>query len=64
MPKSLDPFWEYAELVDPHNQQKLKCNLCGKEMTGGISRLKYHLAQLIGHEVDIVKTPLLKLFIE
>ena len=46
MPKNLDPFWEYAEPVDPQNRQKLRCNMCGKEMTGGISRLKYHLAQL------------------
>ena len=55
MPKNLDPFWEYAEPVDPHNRQRLRCNMCGKEMTGGISRLKYHLAQLAEHEVDICK---------
>ena len=29
--------------------------MCEKEMARGISRLKYHLAQLAGHEVDICK---------
>ena len=52
MPKNLDPFWEYAEPIDPQNRRKLRCNMCGKEMAGGISRLKYHLTQLAGHEVD------------
>ena len=55
MPKNLDPFWEYAEPVDPQNRQKLRCNMCGKEMTWGISRIKYHLAQLTMHELDICK---------
>lgn len=59
MPKNLDPFWEYAEPVDPQNRQKLRCNMCGKEMMGGISRLKYHLAQPAGRWI-FVKTPLLK----
>ena len=61
MPKNLDPFWEYAEPVDPQNQQKLRCNMCGKEMTGGISRLKYHLAQLTMHEVNVCKNSTLEI---
>ena len=55
MSKVLDPFMEYAKSVDPHNRQKLRCNMCGKEMMGGTSRLKYHLAQLARHELDICK---------
>lgn len=55
MPKALDPMWEYGEPIEPHNWQKLSCNLCGKEMTRGISKLKYHLARIPGHEVDICK---------
>ena len=35
MSKTLDPFWEYAKPVDPHNRQKLRYNMGGKEMTGG-----------------------------
>jgi hypothetical protein len=53
MPKSLDPFWEYGEPVNPRNRQILSCNLCGEKMTGGVYRLKYHLAKISGHEVGI-----------
>jgi hypothetical protein len=53
MPKSLDPFWEYGEPIDPMNQQYLSCNLCGKRMTSGVYRLNYHLAKILGHEVEI-----------
>ena len=52
MPKPLDPMWEYGQPLHA-GRQKLSCNLCGKEMTGGITRLKYHLAQIPGHEVGI-----------
>ena len=51
MPKALDPFWEWGSPIDPVNRQILTCNLCGKRITGGISRLKYHLAQIAGHDV-------------
>ena len=51
MSKALDPFWEWGTPVDQLNRQILTCNLCGKRMTSGISRLKYHLAQIAGHDV-------------
>ena len=51
MSKALDPFWEWGTPVDQLNRQNLTCNLCGKRMAGGISRLKYHLAQIAGHDV-------------
>lgn len=53
MPKDLDPFWLYGELEDGTNRQCLNCKLCGKHMTGGISRLKNHLAKLPGHDVGL-----------
>ena len=53
MPKALDSMWVYGEPLEGFNRQKLTCKLCGKEMTGGVSRLKYHLAQIVGHEVGI-----------
>jgi hypothetical protein len=49
----LDPIREYGDPADGYNQQKLNCKMCGKEMMGGISRLIYHLAQILGHEVGI-----------
>jgi hypothetical protein len=59
MAKSMDPMWEYVEPYEGHNRTKLSCKLCGKEMSGGINCLKYHLAKIPGHEVEIcpVVTP-------
>ena len=53
MPKPLDPMWEYGQPIDPNDRQRLTCKLCGKDIYAGISRLKYHLAKLVGHEVDV-----------
>jgi hypothetical protein len=53
IPRDLDPFWKYGELEDGTNWQRLNCKLCGNHMTGGISRLKYHLAKLLEHDVLI-----------
>jgi hypothetical protein len=36
-----------------HNRMRLNFKLCGMEMFGGISRLKYHLAKILGNEVGI-----------
>jgi hypothetical protein len=52
MPKALDPMWVYGEPVELPNRQILTCNLCGKKIYGGISRLKYHLAKTPGFDVD------------
>jgi hypothetical protein len=52
MPKALDPMWVYGELVELPNRQILTCNLCGKNISGGISRLKYHLAKIPGFDVE------------
>jgi len=53
MPKALDPFWEYGEPDGGTNRAYLSCKLCGTRMTGGVTRLKYHLARLTGHDVGI-----------
>jgi hypothetical protein len=39
-----DVGWQYGTLVDPNNKDKVRCKLCGKEMRGGIYRLKQHVA--------------------
>jgi hypothetical protein len=52
MPKPLDPMWVYGEPIELPNRQILTCNLCGKRISGGISRLKYHLARIPGFDVD------------
>jgi len=53
IPNPLDPLSEYGDPSDPHNQQKVRCKLCAKEIFDGINHLKYHLAQILGYEVDI-----------
>jgi hypothetical protein len=52
MSKALDPMWVYGEPVQLPNRQVLTCNLCGKKILAGISRLKYHLAKIPGFDVD------------
>ena len=46
-------MWKYGQPIDPNNRQRLNCKLCGKDICGGISRWKYHLAKVVGHEVDV-----------
>jgi ribosome-binding protein aMBF1 (putative translation factor) len=53
MSKPLDPFWVYGIPEDGTNRQKMNCKLCGVNMSGGICRLKYHLAKISGHDIDI-----------
>eukprot|EP00253_Pinus_taeda_P009492 PITA_09492 len=53
MPKVLDPFWEYGEPDGGTNRAYLTCKLCETKMTGGVTRLKYHLARITGHDVGI-----------
>jgi hypothetical protein len=53
MPNPLDTMWEYGLPYDGHNRMRWNCKLCGMEMFGGISRLKYHLAKIPGNEVEI-----------
>lgn len=54
MPTTLDLIWEYSEPIDPHNCQRVRYKLCGKEISGGFSDLKiYHHAKILGHEVDV-----------
>ena len=31
----------------------MTCKLCGHHMSGGVNRLKYHLAKLCGHDVGL-----------
>ncbi|KAJ9544513.1 hypothetical protein OSB04_024220 [Centaurea solstitialis] len=47
--KSTDVGWEYGVLVDPNKIERVRCLLCGKEMGGGINRLKYHNANITGN---------------
>ncbi|XP_045085622.2 uncharacterized protein [Aegilops tauschii subsp. strangulata] len=43
-----DMAWEFAVLIDPDDLQRVKCILCGKEMSGGVTRMKQHIAGIKG----------------
>ncbi|XP_028085221.1 uncharacterized protein LOC114286269 [Camellia sinensis] len=49
-----DPAWKYATMVNPENLSKFKCNFCGKEMNGGVFRVKQHL---VGGYRNVIKCP-------
>ena len=53
MTKQLDQMWEYGEPCKGDNRTNLRCKLCGMEIFGGITCLKYHLAKIPGHDVHI-----------
>jgi hypothetical protein len=57
MPRKLDAMWEYGDSEGGFNRQTLYCKLCRMRMTRGITWLKYHLAKILGHEVDICPNP-------
>ena len=43
-----DMGWEFATLINPLDLQRVKCKLCGKEMGGGVNRMKQHIGQVKG----------------
>ncbi|KAF7153803.1 hypothetical protein RHSIM_Rhsim01G0126200 [Rhododendron simsii] len=43
-----DVGWEYGVIVDVKNKDRLRCILCGNQYTGGVSRMKKHIAQVRG----------------
>jgi hypothetical protein len=51
MPRALDPMWEYDDPEERTNRQSLFCKLCGTRIKGGVYRLKYHLAKILGFDV-------------
>ena len=60
MPRILDSMWEFGEPdVIPEtggvNRMYLTCKLCGKHMLGGINRLKFHLGQIPGQNIELCK---------
>lgn len=52
----VDPGWEHGVAQDDR-KKKVRCNYCGKVVSGGIYRLKQHLAQLSGEVTYCDKAP-------
>lgn len=42
-----DPFWDYAVRKD----SSFKCTFCNRDFHGGATRLKAHLAGVVGHDI-------------
>ncbi|CAM8993091.1 unnamed protein product [Rhodiola kirilowii] len=52
----VDPGWEYGVAQD-EKKKKVKCNFCGKIVSGGIYRLKQHLARVSGEVTYCERAP-------
>lgn len=57
--KTIGPNLEYGEPCEDDNGTRLRCKLYKMEMLGEITCLKYHLAKIPAHDVDIfpIATP-------
>ncbi|KAG5531757.1 hypothetical protein RHGRI_026395 [Rhododendron griersonianum] len=50
-----DVGWDYGVIVDLSNKDRLRCLLCGLQYTGGVSRIKRHIAQIRGDVASCTK---------
>nr|XP_028956498.1 uncharacterized protein LOC103441098 [Malus domestica] len=53
---SEDVGWEYGILANPTNSDKVKCKLCDKIISGGVHRLKQHVANIRGNVAACTKS--------
>lgn len=54
--KSDNIGWDYGDLVDPGVSQKVKCKLCKRVISGGVFRLKQHIARIKGNVISCDKS--------
>ncbi|GMH29710.1 hypothetical protein Nepgr_031553 [Nepenthes gracilis] len=52
----VDPGWEHG-IAQDERKKKVKCNYCGKVVSGGIYRLKQHLARISGEVTYCDRAP-------
>jgi hypothetical protein len=53
--KSDDPTWEHCFVPDMSKKHAIQCKYCDKVIHGGITRVKYHLANIGGFNVTKCK---------
>jgi len=51
--RPLDSAWKYCVRVKPDDDHRVICNFCSTHMSGGINRLKYHLARIACKDVVV-----------
>lgn len=52
----VDPGWEHG-IAQDERKKKVRCNYCAKIVSGGIYRLKQHLARVSGEVTYCDKAP-------
>ncbi|KAK8921054.1 hypothetical protein KSP39_PZI020245 [Platanthera zijinensis] len=52
-----DPFWSHGEKVDAKDTNRVRCRYCSQVLSGGVSRLKAHLAGIRGNVKPCPKVP-------
>ncbi|KAI3933530.1 hypothetical protein MKW92_033690 [Papaver armeniacum] len=50
MVRGRDACWEHCVLIDAA-KQKVRCNYCQREYSGGVYRMKFHLAQIKNKDI-------------
>ncbi|KAF6152610.1 hypothetical protein GIB67_013057 [Kingdonia uniflora] len=50
MVRGRDACWEHCVLVDA-TRQKVRCNYCQRDFSGGVYRMKFHLAQIKNKDI-------------
>ncbi|KAK4844916.1 hypothetical protein QYF36_026019 [Acer negundo] len=50
MVRGRDACWKHCVLVDA-TRQKVRCNYCHREFSGGVYRMKFHLAQIKNKDI-------------
>ncbi|KAG8374777.1 hypothetical protein BUALT_Bualt10G0031000 [Buddleja alternifolia] len=50
MVRGRDACWEHCVLIDA-GRQKVRCNYCHREFSGGVYRMKFHLAQIRNKDI-------------
>ncbi|KAL0312793.1 UNVERIFIED_CONTAM: hypothetical protein Sradi_5678600, partial [Sesamum radiatum] len=50
MVRGRDACWEHCVLIDA-TRQKVRCNYCQREFSGGVYRMKFHLAQIRNKDI-------------
>ncbi|GAB2279862.1 hypothetical protein Dimus_039388 [Dionaea muscipula] len=53
---SEDVGWEYGFVINENNKDCVQCKLCEKQMGGGVSRLKKHIAHIRGDVSQCLKS--------
>ena len=51
--RPLDLAWKYYVRVNLDDDHRVACNSCSTHMSGGINRLKYHLARIVCKDVVV-----------